>query len=801
MDLLFMTGYTLISILLSAADIYIAGKAFQRKQRMGNALGMVGVFAASTTLFYLCSVNAGRSAFMSFASSAYFISIDWMLAALIYFVYMFMEAQKTRTGKIVLIAIPVLACLDSIVLMVNVPTEIAVSYVPLHPFGIDYVMKPLYLMHLGFTYAMTALVLLALIGKCLRTPHLYRDQYYRIITAIAVIVIINAVFLFFSPHSFFTSIDCSVLGYSIGLYLLYWAAFEYRQKDMLKSLAPTLLEHINLGIVMFDHMNQFIMRNERAGTLLKHVEFREKMPMKDFLEECGVTMQDKNEFSTQVVTEGNRQLLCEYRRLKDSRDGVIGSMLAFSDISHDSDLITGFEYGRNFRKFVASHPTYYRHPTTVAVFDNIGLKEVNRVYGRDAGDMLIRELGKTMRAHMPAGTLYFRGFEAQLIAVIQGKVEKDLIHCAEEVAASVDTPVFFGISTTNAPASSSEGCDVVGALDTAYRDLEVKKLLSTGSVRSQALFSLVRALEESDSDTEEHVRRTQKMGAELGKKIGLCDAEQTELQLLCLLHDIGKIGIPLEILNKPGRLTDEEWAVLHTHPEKGYQIAMASDELKPIAEMILSHHERWDGKGYPRQLSGEDIPVLARIISIVDAYDAMVNDRDYRAALTPEQAQEEIRSHAGNQFDPYLAGEFLNLLAEHPDIAVGEKTGGEEVRVSPHVTDQHVESGSTVSIAYSRYLLDVNEVIIETDEQFEKITGYTAAEAVGKMTQFDLIPPADLPFYVTQLSREFAKKNFGYLRHNLKRKDGSVIQVVCYGEKYFDSAVKSFRSEILIFEV
>lgn len=176
-------------------------------------------------------------------------------------------------------------------------------------------------------------------------------------------------------------------------------------------------------------------------------------------------------------------------------------------------------------------------------------------------------------------------------------------------------------------------------------------MLNTSSARSQALTSLVRALEEVDMDTEEHVKRTQQMGIALGHKIGLSDAQLTSLQLLCLLHDIGKITVPLEILNKPGRLTDEEWSILRSHSEKGYQIAMSSEELRPIAEMILHHHERWDGNGYPARLVREEIPVLSRIISIVDAYDAMVNDRAYRKAMLPGKAMQEIRDNAGTQFD------------------------------------------------------------------------------------------------------------------------------------------------------
>lgn len=138
------------------------------------------------------------------------------------------------------------------------------------------------------------------------------------------------------------------------------------------------------------------------------------------------------------------------------------------------------------------------------------------------------------------------------------------------------------------------------------------------------------------------------------------------MSLLCLLHDIGKIGVPLEILNKPGKLSDEEWEILRSHTEKGYVIANSNHELKGIAEEIRHHHERWDGSGYPDGLSGESIPLLSRIIAVVDAYDAMINNRSYKSAISVSSAMEELEQCAGSQFDPFIVSEFLLMLKENP---------------------------------------------------------------------------------------------------------------------------------------
>ena len=435
--------------------------------------------------------------------------------------------------------------------------------------------------------------------------------------------------------------------------------------------------------------------------------------------------------------------------------------------------------------------------SVVIVFDIIGLREVNHLHGRHEGDARIMALAAGMREYMPPGSVFFRGDEAELVAVCRNHPDSDILQNIMQVVNVCKSRVLFGIGATLEPGSGT----IIQALEEARVDLKIKKMLDDESVQSRALTSLVRALEEVDADTEAHVKRTQKMGMVLGRRIGLTGVQLSALQLLCLLHDIGKITIPLEILNKPGRLTDEEWAVLRSHSEKGYQIAMASEELKPIAEFILCHHERWDGRGYPAGLSKEEIPVLSRIIAIVDAYDAMVNDRAYRSAMSPVKAQQEIRDNAGTQFDPLMAEEFLKLLQEDPSLAVGAKTGADEVRVFESREHQAVEEGNTMPVLYTEYTLDIDERIISVDSAFEIITGYSKGEAIGRMTHFDLIPPEDLEQYKIQLSNQFAKGSIAFLRHRILRKDGEILEVICTGERYFDSSVRAFRSSIMMFEV
>ena len=218
-----------------------------------------------------------------------------------------------------------------------------------------------------------------------------------------------------------------------------------------------------------------------------------------------------------------------------------------------------------------------------------------------------------------------------------------------------------------------ESMTIEEALREAGESLQTKKLMNETSKKSSQLDSLRQTLTESDYETEEHVERTKDMATKLGKALHLSDAELSKLALLAVLHDIGKIAIPHSILLKPGKLTDEEWEIMKTHTDKGYRIANASKELQPIAEYILHHHERWDGKGYPGGLDKENIPLLSRIITVVDSHDVMVHDRPYHKAMSDEAAVEELLRCSGTQFDPHIVTVFLQVLEEEKQKA--EKAG------------------------------------------------------------------------------------------------------------------------------
>ncbi|HDJ29835.1 MAG TPA: HD-GYP domain-containing protein [Candidatus Acetothermia bacterium] len=180
----------------------------------------------------------------------------------------------------------------------------------------------------------------------------------------------------------------------------------------------------------------------------------------------------------------------------------------------------------------------------------------------------------------------------------------------------------------------------------------------------QEIMALARSVEEKDEATEGHCSRIERLSLHTGERLGLTGDQLITLSYAAYLHDVGKIKVPDAILNKPGSLTDEEWEEMRRHPDYGAEMLQEKDFLKDAAEIVRAHHERYDGTGYPRGLKGEEIPIEARIISVVDAYDAMTSDRPYRRAMSKEEAFEELKKNAGTQFDPRVVNAFLTVIKD-----------------------------------------------------------------------------------------------------------------------------------------
>ncbi len=189
---------------------------------------------------------------------------------------------------------------------------------------------------------------------------------------------------------------------------------------------------------------------------------------------------------------------------------------------------------------------------------------------------------------------------------------------------------------------------------------------------NETLHALVKALDTRDNETGGHSERVTQIALLIARQLEVDTKGVQEIQWGAILHDVGKIGIPDQILRKPGKLTDDEWIVMRTHPQIGYEMLKEIPFLAPSLDIVLHHHEKFDGTGYPTGLSGKAIPLAARIFAIADTYDAMTNDRPYRKAFTPEKALEEIQQCSNSQFDPEIVNAFLKTFEQVMDSSKNE---------------------------------------------------------------------------------------------------------------------------------
>lgn len=194
----------------------------------------------------------------------------------------------------------------------------------------------------------------------------------------------------------------------------------------------------------------------------------------------------------------------------------------------------------------------------------------------------------------------------------------------------------------------------------------------------QIVRTLAETIDAKDAYTNGHSGRVADYSKEIAKRYGYSDDAQEQIYVMGLLHDVGKIGIPDAIINKEGRLTDEEYAIIKTHPVVGSKILSAIKDMPQLAIGARYHHERYDGTGYPDRLMGKDIPEAGRIIAVADAYDAMSSNRSYRNSLSQEKVRAEIEKGKGSQFDPVFADIMLQMIDEDTEYKMREVPGEEK---------------------------------------------------------------------------------------------------------------------------
>ena len=368
------------------------------------------------------------------------------------------------------------------------------------------------------------------------------------------------------------------------------------------------------------------------------------------------------------------------------------------------DELTGLFNRRHFeerlKEEIARH-SRYGDPFSLFIIDLDNFKTYNDVYGHPAGDTLLGQIGTIIKNSVRDADQAFRYGGDEFVVILPQTVRGDAHVVAERVRVQIademekkSLTVTCSIGLASYPADGVIAGELVVAADTALyygkwtggnRTYSSSKATSDPPDDARihgkrdglsAVYALVSVVEARDRYVYGHSRRVNTYAVALAEAIGLSPDKVSRVSTAALLHDIGKIGIPDEVLNKKTKLTAENWEAIKAHPRLGTNIVSNIPQLLRCADSILYHHERWDGSGYPEGLKGEQIPLESRILAIADSFEAMSSARPYRPALSREEVMEELRKGTGTQFDPSLVEVFIGIIeAGLPEKVKTGKTG------------------------------------------------------------------------------------------------------------------------------
>ncbi len=369
---------------------------------------------------------------------------------------------------------------------------------------------------------------------------------------------------------------------------------------------------------------------------------------------------DHNWFEARVVKIEENEVLALVRDITvEKEDQEIILDLTFRD------QLTNLYNRRYFEDKIIEMSKEDLLPMAIIMIDVNGLKLTNDAFGHLMGDQLLKKVANALN-HCNSGNCFVSRIGGDEFVIVYPNTEK------EEVEKIVET-IHSKISQEkleNIVISISAGWEIRRSLDQSFKEILTKaencmfrkKIIESQRMRNKTIKIIMETLNCKNEREETHCVEVSKWAKLIAFEIGLDTQSAENLEILGMLHDIGKITISDELLNKPDTLTEEEYYEIKRHSEIGYHILKSVDEYAGLAEIILEHHERYDGKGYPKGIAGDAISLMARILSVADAYEAMLSDRPYRKAISQKCALEEIHANSGTQFDPEIVEAFIRVL-------------------------------------------------------------------------------------------------------------------------------------------
>lgn len=372
-------------------------------------------------------------------------------------------------------------------------------------------------------------------------------------------------------------------------------------------------------------------------------------------------------YEIRMVKKGKDEVLAILRNITKRKE--LEKSLEF--LSYN-DQLTGLRNRRFYEEELKRLDVKENYPLTIILGDANGLKLINDSFGHEAGDEFIRKLAQIIKKGCQSEDIVARIGGDEFVVLLPKtdnykaeQVIKNINNLVQsEKVQNIELSISFGYET-----KKHENEDIQDIFRKAEDCMYKRKLLDSSCMRGKTVDTIMNTLNEKSKREEQHSVRVSELCKSMGESLGLTERKIHELKIAGLLHDIGKIAIEENILNKPGKLTVDEVKEIRRHPEIGYRILSTVHEMSEIAQYVLLHHEMWNGNGYPKGLKGDNIPIESRIIAIADTYDAITSERSYRKALSKEFAIQELQRNAGIQFDSELVDIFIKkVLIKDQDL-------------------------------------------------------------------------------------------------------------------------------------
>lgn len=336
------------------------------------------------------------------------------------------------------------------------------------------------------------------------------------------------------------------------------------------------------------------------------------------------------------------------------------------------DQLTGLYNRRFYMEELKRLDTARDYPLTIAMGDVNGLKLINDTFGHMSGDELLKKVAEVIRMACRGDDIIARLGGDEFIIILPRSDESEAKEVIDRITnlssgqkiGSIDVSITFATGT-----KYSDGEDIHDIFKQTENRMYTKKTQESACARSKAVKLMMNTLFENNVRDKVHARNVSDVCKMIAQELNFENKQIEQLKMAGMMHDIGKIGIEEKILNKPAKLTSDEFLEIMRHPEIGYRILNTVNEFSEIAEFVLEHHEKWDGTGYPKGLKGNDISIQARIIAVADAFDSMTSFRTYDKEFTVEEGIEELSKCAGTQFDPDITNALEKAIAEEPALA------------------------------------------------------------------------------------------------------------------------------------